>query len=169
MEQQPTSFTLTTYTLREVFDTPELITSLATYSESRQASLLPDPGLDRRRVASDPDSLLLLRVFAAADYFTTNKTLMQNVPPVNVDLSEPDFFSRNSGELITLTVLDPFLLNVLPRSLLPTGVYLIVLAVFAWYLSGHIWQGLYQISRTREEQHASRDASAAGERSKKAD
>lgn len=149
---QPTSFTLTTYTLREVFDTPELISSLATYSESRQASLLPDPGLDRRRVASDPDSLLLLRVFAAADYFTTNKTLMQNVPPVNVDL-----------------ILDPFLLNVLPRSLLPTGVYLIVLAVFAWYLSGHIWQGLYQISRTREEQHASRDASAAGERSKKAD
>ena len=49
-----------------------------------------DPGVDHRRVESDLDSLLFLQVFAAADYFTTNKTLMQNVPPVNVDISESD-------------------------------------------------------------------------------
>ncbi len=66
-----------------------------------------------------------------------------------------------------LTVLDPFLLNVLPRSLLPTGVYLIVLAVLAWYLSGYIWQGLYQISQIRQEQHAPFDASEAGQHGKK--
>lgn len=64
------------------------MTSLATYSESRQASPSPDRGLDHHRVTRQPDSLLLLQVFAAADYFTTNKTLMQNVPPVNVDISE---------------------------------------------------------------------------------
>lgn len=85
-EQQPTSFTLITYPLQEVFNTPELITSLATYSESRQTSL---SGADLHRRASDLDSVLFLQVFAAADYFTTNKTLMQNVPPVNVDISEP--------------------------------------------------------------------------------
>lgn len=68
---------------------------------------------------------------------------------------------------MALTVLDPFLLNILPRSLLPTGFYLIVLAVLAWYLSGYIWQGLYQISRVREEQDAALDASEAEQRSKK--
>lgn len=147
---QPTSFTITTYPLPEVFDTPELITSLATYSESRQAILSPHQSVDHHRVDSALDSLLFLRVFAAADYFTTNRTLMQNVPPVNVDI-----------------ILDPFLLNVLPRSLLPTGVYLIVLAVLAWYLSGYIWQGLSFISQIREEQDASLDASDAGQQRKK--
>ena len=65
------------------------------------------------------------------------------------------------------TVLDPFLLNVLPRSLLPTSVYLIVLAVLAWYLSGYISQGLYQISKICGDQDAPFDASEAGQRSKK--
>lgn len=90
VKQQPTSFTLTTYTLAEVFDTPVLINSLATYSELRQAIHSPDQRLDHYRVNSDPGSLLFLQVFAAADYFTTNKTLMQNVPPVNVDISASD-------------------------------------------------------------------------------
>lgn len=147
---QPTSFTLTTYLLQEVFDTPKLITSLADYSDSRQTILAPDQSPDYHRVDSNPESLLLLQVFAAADYFTTNKTLMQDVPPVNVDI-----------------ILDPFLLNVLPRSLLPTGIYLIVLAVFAWHLSGYIWQGLSQISRTSQKQYAPLDGSEAGQRSKK--
>lgn len=65
------------------------------------------------------------------------------------------------------TVLDPFLLNVLPRSLLPTSVYLIVLVVLAWYLSGYISQGLYQISQVCGDQNAPFDASEAGQRGKK--
>lgn len=93
---------------------------------------------------------------------------MQDVPPVNVDISEPELFSScDRGELIAFTVLDPFLLNVLPRSLLPTGIYLIVLAVFAWHLSEYIWQGLSQISRTSQKQYAPLDGSEAGQRSKK--
>ena len=95
-KQQPTSFTLNTYPLPEVFDTPELITSLATYSEIRQGSPLLDRSVGHPRVASDLDSLLFLQVFAAADYFTTNKTLMRNVPPVNVDISEPDLTQAKS-------------------------------------------------------------------------
>lgn len=147
---QPTSFTLITHSLPKVFNTPELITSLATYSESRQAIFPSGRGLAHQRVAGDPESLLFLQVLAAADYFTTNKTLMQNVPPVNVEI-----------------ILDPFLLNVLPRSLLPTGVYLIILAVLAWYLSGYIGQGLHQIAQIQEEQNATLDASEAGQGSKK--
>ena len=93
---------------------------------------------------------------------------MQNVPPVNVDISEPDFaLSSLHDGLIALTVLDPFLLNILPRSLLPTGVYLIILAVFAWYLSGFIWQGLHQFTQLRDEQYAPLDVSGSGQRGKK--
>ena len=70
-------------------------------------------------------------------------------------------------ELIALTVLDPFLFNILPTSLLPTGVYLIILAVFAWYLSGVIWRGLDQIAQLHDEQNAPLDVSGSGQRSKK--
>ncbi len=166
--QQPTSFTLTTYTLSKVFNTPELITSLAAYSKLRQAIPAPERDLHQHQVSSDPDSLLFLQVFAAADYFTTNKTLMHDVPPVNVEISKSDLtVSQTCGELMVLTVLDPFLLNVLPKSLLPTGIYLIVLAVLSWYLSDYIFQGLYQISQIPEGQHATLDASKAGQRNKK--
>ncbi|KAM0797577.1 hypothetical protein BDR22DRAFT_436341 [Usnea florida] len=147
---QPTLFTLNTYTITQAFDTPDLISSLSTYSESRQAIHSSDKHLDQHQIESSLNSLLFLHVFAAAEYFTTNKTLMQNVPPVNVDI-----------------ILDPFLFNILPRSLLPTGVYLIILAVFAWYLSGFIWRALHQITQLRDEQNAPLDVSGSGQWSKK--
>lgn len=81
--QQPTSFKLDTHTLLHVFDTPELIKSLADYSESRWAHT--------ENSQSSPlqgsQSLLFLQVTAAAEYYSTNESLMQNVPPVKVDLS----------------------------------------------------------------------------------
>ena len=93
---------------------------------------------------------------------------MQNVPPVNVDISKLNLIlSQNVGDLILPTVLDPFLLNIFPTSLLPTGVYLIVLALLAWYLSEYIYQGLYQISRIDTKQHATLDAPEARQSSKK--
>ena len=86
--KQPTSFNFDLFTLDEVFNTPSIITSLAVYSESRQdypsVINIPRPA----SAGTDPVSILFLRVEAAADYFTTNKTLMQNVPPVNVDISK---------------------------------------------------------------------------------
>ena len=128
--QQPTDFTLHTYTLSEVFEKPELITSLSSYSESRQ-DLLEDSPRGRSTRKETRASVLFLRVIAAADYYTTNKTLMQHVPPVDAEI-----------------ILDPFLLNVLPRSLLPTGVYLVVLAIVAWYLSDFIWGILSKVAAT---------------------
>ena len=43
---------------------------------------------------------------------------------------------------MTVKVLDPFLLNLLPRSLLPTGIYISVIAIVAWFLSRIIWDAL---------------------------
>ncbi|EPE36269.1 hypothetical protein GLAREA_05607 [Glarea lozoyensis ATCC 20868] len=126
---QPTSFRLETYDLPQVFETPELITSLAQYSEARQQdpedSQAEASGISRRssfrRGSDDLSSTLFLQIFAAADYYTTNKTLMKDVPPVYVDI-----------------ILDPFIFNVLPRSLLPTVAYIILLAIGSWYISAYI-------------------------------
>ena len=89
VSKQPTSFSLDVFTLEEVFNTPSVLTSLAVYSEFRQNS---PSVIEVPRSAStviDPVSILFLRIEAAADYFTNNKTLMQNVPLVNVDISKP--------------------------------------------------------------------------------
>ncbi|KAL2041845.1 hypothetical protein N7G274_005629 [Stereocaulon virgatum] len=85
--QQPTAFVLDTYSLAAAFDTPELITSLAVYSESRQTSDSPESDPRLQVSKAEPSAILFLRVGAAADYYTTNETLMQNVPLVNVDIS----------------------------------------------------------------------------------
>lgn len=81
--QQPTSFKLTTHTLAHVFDTSELIKSLADFCESRSAYTEDS----RLSLLHGPRSLLFLQVTAAAEYYSTNNSLMQNVPPVKVNLS----------------------------------------------------------------------------------
>ena len=48
-------------------------------------------------------------------------------------------------------VLDPFLLNLLPRSLLPTSIYIILIALVAWILSRTIWDQLSQTGSVRPE------------------
>lgn len=132
-----------TYELSKVFDTPALITSLATYAESRQ--LPPDQlGTEQPDVHSstmrksgstaEELSLLLLHVQSAASYYTTNKTLMHDPPPVLVDL-----------------ILDPFLFNVLPRSLLPTAAYIVILAIGSWFLSQVIATWLHRLGRDGEQ------------------
>ncbi|TVY54592.1 hypothetical protein LSUE1_G008676 [Lachnellula suecica] len=126
---QPTSFRLDTYDLPTVFETPELITSLAQYSEGRQPDPIriedQQPSISRKqtpnRTPEGLSSTLFLQVFAAADYYTTNKTIMKSVPPVFVDI-----------------ILDPFIFNVFPRSLVPTAAYIILLAIGGWYLAKYI-------------------------------
>ena len=48
---------------------------------------------------------------------------------------------------LTFKVLDPYVFNILPRSLQNTAVFIILLAVFGWYLSAIILAGLQQISQ----------------------
>jgi len=107
-----------------VWDTPELISSLATYAFSRQLEQDNSDAEDKpmqRKTHEHRASLLFLRVLATADYFTDNATLIAQAEPVSVDL-----------------ILDPFLLNALPRSLLPTVVYIVAVAILAWFLSRRI-------------------------------
>ncbi|KAF2811613.1 uncharacterized protein BDZ99DRAFT_278028 [Mytilinidion resinicola] len=124
---QPTEFWLDVHNLTHVFETPLLISSLADYSEQRQ-----HPGLQAPRHAepeATSQSVLLLQVHSAADYFTSNRTLMEHPPAVDVDI-----------------ILDPFLLNILPQSLGPTALYITVLTAGSFFLSGAIYNWLYRIA-----------------------
>lgn len=131
---QPTSFWLYEHSLDPVFGDSELLSSLTAYSNARRASLskhdlqiAQSASAQRGPSSSAATTFLFLQIFAAADYFTLNKTMMDHVPPVHVDL-----------------ILDPFILNVLPKSLIRTGIYLIVIAVVGWFLSGYINTSLLQ-------------------------
>jgi hypothetical protein len=118
--QQPTEFHLETYTLPAVFEDPELITSLYNYSMTRQpsSSSPPPPPPPTPKDRQPSSSTLFLRVDAAADYFTTDRALMARPEPVLVDI-----------------ILDPFVLNVLPRTLVPTVGYVVLVAALSWILS----------------------------------
>jgi hypothetical protein len=50
-----------------------------------------------------------------------NNTLMNHVPLVFVDI-----------------ILDPYIFNVFPRSLVSTAAYIVLLAIGSWYLSKYI-------------------------------
>ncbi|KAK5743687.1 hypothetical protein LTR17_002594 [Elasticomyces elasticus] len=120
---QPTNFVLDVFNTTHIFDTPDLIQDLAAYSETQQNK---QPIKQESTKHHDQESILFLRVQAAADFFTSNKTLMSSAPPVDVEL-----------------ILDTYLANVFPRSLLPTAVYIVILAGGGWVLSGEIWRRLF--------------------------
>jgi hypothetical protein len=84
--QQPTDFWLDTYPVTHVFDTPELIASLAQYSGKRQEHLLQGQ-VHKGTDSVATESVLFLRIQAAASYYSTNRTLMDYPLPVDVDIS----------------------------------------------------------------------------------
>ncbi|KAF9701409.1 hypothetical protein EKO04_000099 [Ascochyta lentis] len=133
----PTDFWLDTYSIAQVFDTPDLISSLASYSE-QLAELELKSSLDTQRTLAGAQSILFLRVQAAASYYSTNRSLMEHPPPVDVDI-----------------ILDPFLLNVLPRSLVPIAIYITAVAVAAWFVSGYAYRWLLSAAEEpRKKPHA---------------
>ncbi|KAJ5644589.1 hypothetical protein N7507_010600, partial [Penicillium longicatenatum] len=129
---QPTSFILTTHSLTATIEDKSLFSSLSIFSTARLAALDTDlqaNAIPRRasgRTGSDPspaaalttDSVLFLRIQAAADYFSHDEALMKTVPPVSVDL-----------------ILDPFLWNVFPRSLVRTAAWIVVVAIVAGFVA----------------------------------
>ncbi|KAL1601454.1 hypothetical protein SLS60_006369 [Paraconiothyrium brasiliense] len=129
---QPTDFWLDTFPITQVFETPELISSLAGYSDRGRTLPLQKLGYTTDGSAT-AQSVLFLRVQAAASYYSTNKTLMAYPSPVDVDI-----------------ILDPFILNVLPRSLGPTAIYIIVVAVAAYFISGYIYRWTITVSKDFE-------------------
>lgn len=107
-----------------MFDTPGLISSLAEYSEQRDLRECGEELLQSTKyLTNEQGSILFLRIQAAADFFTTNKTLMHHPPPVFVDI-----------------LLDRYLGNVFPQSLVSTGAYIALLGVCGWFASRTIWR-----------------------------
>jgi hypothetical protein len=85
--QQPTDFWLHTYDISHVFDTPDLIASLAKYSEKRQEPQVTEAGYLSEHLPPATQSTLFLRVQGAASYYSLNRTLMEQPPAVDVDIS----------------------------------------------------------------------------------
>lgn len=145
-----------------MFDTTELISSLAAYSESRiqllektelaQANLHQPPS-DLSRGEPERSSVLFLRICTAADYFSSDESLMLHVPPVDVDISKRPICPKLSSHLLSFShpVLDPYILNVLPRSLAPTVGYLVLVAVGSYFLSDIIWNWFRSIGQKSAE------------------
>ncbi|KFX90346.1 hypothetical protein O988_08250 [Pseudogymnoascus sp. VKM F-3808] len=132
----PTSFHLETYEVSDVFQNPSLIMSLAEYSETQQSH--PDSiGETIKSATQHPDtgtteqSMLLLSISAAADFYTTDASLMANPPPVLVDI-----------------ILDPFILNVFPRSLIPTAGYITIVAIGSFFVARFMSRFLGRVART---------------------
>lgn len=125
ISQQPTSFTLSTHTLPSVFETPELISSLAAYSEARQtadsSASSTNSGTNVEHGGERQASVLFLRIQAAADFFADDAALMSAPPAVLADV-----------------ILDPYVGGVIPRSLVPTVCYVLVIAMAAWLVSKYV-------------------------------
>jgi hypothetical protein len=114
--------------------------SLAEYAYDVQNGFTPDhqqipkirrnDGLDIQ--GERKSSALLLRILSSADYFTDDVDLMRNVPLVHVDI-----------------ILDPYFLNVLPQSLVPTTGYLAIIATLSYFIAGRIASSLHEISNPK--------------------
>ncbi|KFZ19852.1 hypothetical protein V501_00469 [Pseudogymnoascus sp. VKM F-4519 (FW-2642)] len=132
---KPTSFHLETYEVVDVFKNPSLIMSLAEYSETQQSK--PESPGDSLKSAFRPahgttdQSLLLLSISTAADYYTTDAYLMKNPSPVFVDI-----------------ILDPFILNVFPRSLVPTAGYIAIVAIGSFFVARFMSRFLAGVAKT---------------------
>lgn len=120
-KKQPTNFYMKTYTPKEVLIIPRLAGSLMEYYPAVSPQQAQRQQHAARSKDSESSSSLLLHISAAADYFTSNASVMLHPPPVDVDI-----------------ILDPFLFNVLPRSLVPTIGWIVVVAVAGWIVSKRV-------------------------------
>lgn len=71
-----------------VFAIPDLIQDLSKYAEERQSLLVGEDFYDFNEPTAVAKSALFLRIRSAADFYTSNKELMQHPPPVDVDISK---------------------------------------------------------------------------------
>ncbi|RKF74049.1 hypothetical protein GcM1_241072 [Golovinomyces cichoracearum] len=123
---QPTSFILETFDVIDILTNPKLKSSLARSYETKLPKLnglteMREQNYQGLKSIEQFSSMLFLRIFAAADYYTSNSSLMQDVPPVHVDI-----------------ILDPYSFNICPGSLIPTAAYILILAISGWILSNTV-------------------------------
>ncbi|KAL7926621.1 hypothetical protein ACQKWADRAFT_280885 [Trichoderma austrokoningii] len=136
---QPTAFTLDTYTLSTIFSTPSLLQSLA-QQQSHDDDEAKEKPPNHPLTAANGSSVLFLRVLAAADYFSHHSSLMTDPPPVLVDL-----------------ILDPYIYNVLPQSLVPTVGYIVVISIVSWFVARWISTCLVSAANSGDEQAKKRN------------
>lgn len=119
-----------------VWGTPDLLQSLSDHIQSQKA--VPTGNNDPRLLNTKASSLdgqearqssMLLQVRAFADYFTHEAALMREPPPVLVDL-----------------ILDPYIYNVVPQSLLSTVGYITTIAIITWFVAQSIASRLQSIA-----------------------
>lgn len=126
-KQEPTRFDLETYTLDTIAQNAELLASLKQYAVSQKPQ---GEAVQKKKISmAEGKSALLVEIQAAADYFTDHRELMTHPPPVLVDL-----------------ILDPYLFNVVPQSLLPTVGYLIIVGITTWFAARWIASGLRSVA-----------------------
>ena len=113
---QPTSFTLQTWEPVEVLETEVLASSLKSYANSSERFTSPIP-------PKHDSYKLFLQILGRADYHSSSINLMWKPPPVDVEI-----------------ILDPFILNILPHSLIPHLISIVSLVLLAWLTSGIIWR-----------------------------
>ncbi|KAJ8609659.1 hypothetical protein MRB53_038996 [Persea americana] len=119
----PTAFEIATFSLQHVVETPRLIASLTDSSTNADKDL--DFSSDSVSASTTNDeqkgtsSVLLLRISAAADYFTTNQDLMKEPPPVEVDITQihiekhwaqPGALARSGGGKHSVSIMKSSLL-----------------------------------------------------------
>jgi hypothetical protein len=93
--------------------------------------------------AESAGQVLYLRVLAKTAYVSSSRARMENPEPVDVDISKSSNSVRHGGSvLIVCKVLDPYLLNVLPESLLKIVVLIVVVVLSSWWLGGWIHRTL---------------------------
>ncbi|KAA8893937.1 hypothetical protein FN846DRAFT_976710 [Sphaerosporella brunnea] len=114
---QPTDFTLDLYTPEQVL-AESLLDSIREYSSNSPTARIEGEG-----------QVLYLRVLAKTAYVSSSRARMENPEPVDVDI-----------------ILDPYLLNVLPESLLKIVGLLVVVAVFSWWLGGWVHRALLGVA-----------------------
>ena len=113
-----------TYTISDILAEPGLL-----WTPVHSAAQLPDNQDELLApVTAAQESALFLRIQAAADFYTLNATLLNNPPAVEVDL-----------------FLDPYVFNVIPRSLLPIGIYLSFVVIASLFLSRAVARWLHNI------------------------
>ncbi|CAK7225788.1 hypothetical protein SBRCBS47491_006008 [Sporothrix bragantina] len=124
---QPTRFSVEVYDFATVATDPELVESLNNFVKRRGFESTSSS------FSSSPSSTAaLLHILAAADFVAADRSAMQpgNVPPVLTDI-----------------ILDPYLFNVLPRSLAPiVAAILVVAGVSAWLARRVILPGLRAVA-----------------------
>lgn len=70
---------------------------------------------------------------------------MEFPPAVHVDISM-SYLPYHASTSLTSAVLDPYIWNIVPRSLAPTAAYITLVATGAWFLSGYIYRWLLSVA-----------------------